>query len=512
MIKRFLPLNSQASLLRLYLLPHANFLPMSLVENPELAAANNAAAADAQARNGSNPLVGQQGSDSSFNEGAPVKQTGNYNVLDNASDEDDTAESDADKCFLVRFANYVVPYGGVLSGMFNLASVTLGAGIISIPSAFHTTGILMSIFYLAVVTSLTIYSIRLLVIASERTGLRTFEELSRGLFGRGGDIVTAFLMILLCFGGAVGYIIAVGDIFSTLLTLDSTPAYLKTKSGRRLMVSVIWLCFMFPLCLPKQVNSLRYVSAVGVSFIIFFVFCIVGYSCSSLHKNGIPKDIVLASSGNAGVSGLGLFIFAYLCQVNTFKIYYEMRPARSVNRMTWEAGLSCGICGFLYFLCGFFGYMAFGNDIKESILAEYKPYEDVVFFVCYVGLLVKLCAAFSLNMLACRTALFAVLHMDVPSMPYWKHTIISSIFAVCALIIGLFFDYIRVVFSLVGGLCGGFIGFIFPALFVMYAGNWSRERVGWVSYLATYFLMFCGVVAVVFGTGDSILSTVMKYS
>lgn len=433
----------------------------------------------------------------------------NYGDIENVSDD---GEKESDKCFIVRWANYIVPYGGVLSGMFNLASVTLGAGIISIPSAFNTTGILMSTFYLCVVTILTIYSIRLLVTASERTGLRTFEELTCGLFGRFGDIFSASLMIFLCFGGAVGYVIAVGKILATLMVLDSTPAFLKTVAGRRVMTAVIWLCFMYPLVLPKRINSLRYVSAVGVCFIIFFVFCVVGHSASVIHQNGVPSGLVLAGSGNAGVSGLGVFIFAYLCQVNTFKIFYEMRPARSISRMTWEASLSCGICGVLYLLCGLFGYLEFGSEIGDTILTKYDPYKDVIFFISFVGLLVKLCAAFSLNMLACRTALFAVLHMDVPSMPYWKHTLISSVFAVLALIIGLFFDYITIVFNLVGGLCGGFIGFIFPALFIMYAGNWSRQSVGWVSYLATYFLLCCGVVAVVFGTSDTIYSIVKKYT
>lgn len=96
--------------------------------------------------------------------------------------------------FAERMVNLIIPHGGFLSGVFNLASVTLGAGILSIPSAFNTSGMIMAIIYLLIVTSLTVYSISLLVIASEKTGLRSFEALSRGLFGRGGDIFTAVLM------------------------------------------------------------------------------------------------------------------------------------------------------------------------------------------------------------------------------------------------------------------------------------------------------------------------------
>lgn len=37
---------------------------------------------------------------------------------------------------------------------------------------------------------------------------------------------------------------------------------------------------------------------------------------------------------------------------------------------------------------------------------------------------------------------------------------------------------INIVFGLAGSLCGGFIAFAFPALFVMYSGNWSLKTVG----------------------------------
>lgn len=422
----------------------------------------------------------------------------------------DTASSNSESstCCLFRLTNYLIPYGGDLSGILNLASVTLGAGIISIPSAFRAAGILMATFYLVAVTCLTIYSIRLLARASEKTGLKSFETLAFGLFGRFGDVFCAVLMILLCFGGSVGYLIAVKNIFTVLFDRDSVSDYFKSSGGIRLAVALVWLVCMFPLVFPKDVNSLRYISAVGVLFIVLFVFSIVVYSCISISDHGLPENVNLAASGNAGVSGLGLFVFAYLCQVNTFKIFHEMKPTSSVNRLTIQAMVSCFTCGTMYFLCGFFGYMNFGESMVGSILLKYDPYAEPIFFVCYIGLIIKLTAAYALNMLACRTSLFATLRMDVPSMPYWKHSLISCPFAVVSLLCGLFFDDITVVFGLSGALCGGFIGFIFPALYIMYAGNWSRETVGWVSYLATYLLLIAGVVAVIFGTGDSIYATV----
>lgn len=455
-----------------------------------------------------------------------------YDQLDNAPNKDkdpsltgqvegdnlaDSGSSDASKkkkgCLSLpgRVLGHIIPRGGLLSGVFNIASVTLGAGIMSIPSAFNTSGMIMAVFYLIVVTLLTVFSISLIIIAAERTGQHSYEALARTLFGRGGDILVAILMWLLCFGGAVGYMIAVGDIFERILSHSTVPAYLQTSSGRRCIVSAVWLVFMLPLALPKQVNSLRYASALGVCFILLFVACVVYHSAAYGLQNGVRKDLVMVRTGNSAISGLSTFIFSYLCHVNVNRVHVE-NTHRSVAKITKQSSISCAMCCTLYFLTGFFGYVEFGPALTGNILSRYDPYTSPIFFVVFIGLIVKLCAAFSLNMLACRTAVFQVLHWDVATMPYWKHTLVSVPFATGALVLGLFVPDINIVFGLVGSLCGGFIGFVFPALFVMYVGDFTIRKVGIVFYLATYFLLLSGVIAIVFGTGSSIYSTVVKYS
>lgn len=412
---------------------------------------------------------------------------------------------------LLRITNFFIPHGGLLSGVFNFASVSLGAGIISIPTAFNTSGMIMATVYLVCVTVLTVYSITLIAQAAEKTGLHTYESMARGLFGRFGDIFTAILMWLVCFGGAIGYMIAVGSCVQAIFSHDTLPEFLQKKSGQRCIISAIWLFFMFPLCLPKQINSLRYASAFGVTFIVFFVLCIIVHSAQNAFTNGIRKDLVMVSTGNTGISGLALFIFAYLCQVNAFSIHREAKN-KSVSNITWQAAISCTMCGTLYFCVGFFGYAEFGPSLTKDVLQYFDPYKDKVFFVCYCGILFKLCAAFALNMLACRTALFQVVNWNVDTMPYWKHTIVSTLFAVGALILGLFIPDVKIVFGLAGSLAGGFLAFLLPALFVMYSGNWSLRTVGIWHYLATYLMLVCGVIAIVFGTGSSIYDLVLKYA
>jgi amino acid permease len=445
------------------------------------------------------------------NKGVEVVAEGDAVRWSAANSDKEEYPAEKKRNIVARMFNNVIPNGGLFSGVFNLASVTLGAGIMSIPSSFNTSGLIMGVIYLVIITTLTVFSITLLSKAIDKTHIYSFEGLATALFGRSGDIIVAVLMWLLCFGGAVGYVIAVGNIFTAIFDHPTVPKYLQEKAGLRCIVSGVWLLFMLPLVLPKKINSLRYASAAGVCFVVLFVICIIWHSAKYGLQNGIRKDLVMVGKGNDGVSGLSIFMFSYLCQVNVPRI-----KAENKNKSTWmitlQAIISCSMCGTLYFLAGFFGYAEFGPALTGNIISEYDPYKSPVFFVVFIGLIVKLCAAFSLNMLACRTALFNVVHWEVETMPYWKHTIVSVTFAVGALILGLFVPDINVVFGLVGSFCGGFIGFVFPALFVMYAGNWTFTTVGVWYYLSTYFLLICGVVAIVFGTGSSIYGAVIKYS
>ncbi|RNC33743.1 amino acid permease, partial [Trypanosoma cruzi] len=71
---------------------------------------------------------------------------------------------------LKRGLHRIIPYGGIISSGCNLASSSLGAGILALPYAFNTSGLAMALVYLVVVGLLTIYSFTLLGIAGKRTG------------------------------------------------------------------------------------------------------------------------------------------------------------------------------------------------------------------------------------------------------------------------------------------------------------------------------------------------------
>ncbi|CAG9576667.1 putative amino acid permease [Leishmania major strain Friedlin] len=407
-----------------------------------------------------------------------------------------------------KYFDYLVPYGGLVSTGLNLASSSIGAGIIALPYAFNASGLVMAIIYMLMIAYLTIYSYYLLGQVGTKTGLRNYEQIVRALLGPGADYFLAFCMWFLSFGGEVSYVISVKDVLTAFLEdADNTPAFLLNIWGQRLLTFLVWLVAMLPLCLPKEINSLRYFSCVAIVFIVYFVIAMVVHSAQNGLRADPRPEIRMFTTGNTAVSAMSTFIFAFLSQLNAYESYEEMSNPTPL-RLTLGATISVGIVFVLYFFAGLFGYLDFGAEMTGSALKKYTPVKDVMMGIGYVGILFKLCVGFGLHMIPVRDAIYHCVRVDVHMFPWWKNACVCAFMALLSLVAGLFIPSINVVFGLVGGFSGGFIGFIYPSFMVMYSGNWSLSSVGWFHYLSTYFLLIVGVVGVVWGTASSIYGEV----
>jgi amino acid permease len=402
----------------------------------------------------------------------------------------------------------IVPYGGLVSNCFSLGSVTLGGGIISMPHSFATSGIAMAIIYLVVITALTVYTMTLMGFAIRKTGARTFEEMGDIVFGKGWGYFVGFVLALSCTGTAIAYVSAAGTLMTPILEqAPHTPAYLKTRDGNRLIVTLIWLCLLLPVVIPKRINSIRYVAVVGCTMVLYFVITIIVHSCSNGLKLGMRGDMKYFTTGNKAIYGLSIFVFAYMCQGPVFSLSYEMTPRFSIRQLTIASVIAMTVCMVFYILAGTFGYLDFGDNVKGSVLYNFDPVHQPYMMVAYIGMLVKICAAFAVNMIPIRNFLYACLHWDLDATPYWKHSLLIVAIAGVVLVAGLFIPSVDLAFGLVGSLCGGFIGFIFPAYFWMFSGGWNLQTVGIWHWLATHLLVVCGVIAMVFGTIATIYSS-----
>ncbi|ESL06046.1 amino acid permease [Trypanosoma rangeli SC58] len=405
---------------------------------------------------------------------------------------------------LKRLTERLVPDGGVVSGVFNLAAGSLGAGILGLPTAFRDSGVVAGTIYLFIIYLFTVLSMNLLARTAVKTGIHSYEKTGAQILGRGGDIFVVVIMFWKCFGACIAYVISVSDLISAFTTDDSVTGYWRTKSWNRILTSIFFFVFMLPLSLPKRINSLRHVSLFAVVFLVYFVIAVVIHCSMYGFENGVRENLYLFRGGNDGIQGLGVLMFAYLCQSNMYEVWNEMKPVKSVSQMTLETAISMFICTVLLWFTGFFGYAEFGPDVTSSILRMYKPLQNVMMLIAYVGVLVKLCVAFALHILPCRDSIHHLLGWSLNEVAWWKNAVLCIVLSVIALIAGLFIPNINIVLSLLGSLAGSFIAFVFPAIYLMYAGDFSYAKSGGFIYISTYALLFAGVVVIGFGTTSTI--------
>ena len=280
----------------------------------------------------------------------------------------------------------------------NLCSATLGAGALSLPYAISNCGIIFGVFFLLISAYLTIVSINIIIDACVVTQSFKFEDVAKKLVGSSMSTALEASLLIFCFGTAVAYICAIGDIldqsFHSITYLwepDSTFASLYSRE--RVMV-LFWTTLLLPLSLQSKLKRLEKFSSLGVLSIIFLVIAAVIHSIihgdvigsgansqegkiySDLSSLLWPKSLV------SMIQALPIIIFAFSCQVNVCQIFEELKPTSSNRRntsvlklkqRTMEHVTRNGImlCATLYLFIGIFGFLDFTKSTSDDILVNY---------------------------------------------------------------------------------------------------------------------------------------------
>ncbi|RNF03966.1 putative transmembrane amino acid transporter [Trypanosoma rangeli] len=133
------------------------------------------------------------------------------------------------------------------------------------------TGYMLFIILLVVVMILTVFSLWLLAHCSDVAKRRIYEDTMTVLMGCGLDWLVSIFTCSFCIGGGVGYITSILNLLTPVFENEGVPHHLMTMSNNQLIKSMVWLVCIFPLCPPKQMNSLRHIHLLGCLPILFFV-------------------------------------------------------------------------------------------------------------------------------------------------------------------------------------------------------------------------------------------------
>ncbi|KPI88201.1 Amino acid permease-like protein [Leptomonas seymouri] len=407
---------------------------------------------------------------------------------------------------------YMTEGGGMISSAFNLASATCGAGVLALPYAMQHCGALTGTLTLIVVCTLTVYSVFLLTKVSSLTKLMTYEELAMDLVGPITEKLTALVIVVFCWGVAVMYVVVMGDFVVPLID----AAGFSRIIGRRTAMLIFWIFIMFPLSLARKINTLRYASIVGtVSTLLLAGALAVRFAQEVMeveHTSRLEGFVDEAAKTkltrwDAGTLGaLSTFVFSYCCQPVAPKVYEELQD-RSVKRMCVCSFWSMFTCTLVYIATGVFGAMSFGEAVNPNVLVNFSSHLDsMTAQVAYLGMVVAVTMAFPMTIFPTRDSVVIALgyRADENPAPGWLSSAVAGLLALLALLFGLAVPSIRVLFDLLGGVCGGSLSFILPAVFALRSGYWSLAAVGWQHLTLTWVTLLFGVIVCSVGTYNSI--------
>lgn len=281
------------------------------------------------------------------------------------------------------------PSPGAIS---NLCSATLGAGALSLPYAFSLTGLIPGVLLLLLSGYLTIISIDAIILSCVDTKLYKYEDVAVRLTGRSAGRALEASLLVFCFGTAVAYIVALGDILDQFVRSvlesgsDGKGGELAAIYSRERAMVLFWVLIMFPLSLQRKMEGLERFSSLGVFSIIFLVLAAVIHSAEHgviLGKNSNGQNQETTNTIDIGtmlwpnsvldvIQAFPIIIFAFSCQVNVCAIFEELSPRdadcirdtvaikeRMMQRIT-RTGIA--LCITLYLAIGIFGYLDFAHE------------------------------------------------------------------------------------------------------------------------------------------------------
>mmetsp|Transcript_54229 Transcript_54229/g.86767 ORF Transcript_54229/g.86767 Transcript_54229/m.86767 type:complete len:512 (-) Transcript_54229:295-1830(-) len=258
----------------------------------------------------------------------------------------------------------------VMNVLWNFLNITVGIGILSLPYAMLTTGLIATIIALIIFGMISTYTLNLLVISAQKISVFNYEAIAEHCYGSVGYIFTSLCIFIMVFGGLITEFIAIGDASFKIMQLWGY----HTQLERQVIMLVISTLLVLPLCLFRDLSKLEHISAIKI-FAILFMVAVVIYEWSQMTASGfLMMNMDMNDISVLNIAGLprtlGIISFSFLCHDCVFLMYNTMA---NPTLQRWKQVSSFGITGtvLLNLLFSIPAFLTFGSDSDPNIINNY---------------------------------------------------------------------------------------------------------------------------------------------
>ncbi|KAJ9480335.1 Vacuolar amino acid transporter 5 [Pseudozyma hubeiensis] len=299
----------------------------------------------------------------------------------------------------------------LVSSVSNLTNTIIGTGMLATPGAFKYTGLLLGpllILFCGFTAALGLY---LLTRCAARVGGRKnsfFTIASQAL--PAGAWYFDLAIALKCYGVSISYLIICGQLMPQVIIsffrafhrdVHQIPELFLDRSFWILALIIL----LIPLCFLRRLDSLRHTSYLSLLAVFYLVIIVLHYSFSSDAKASLPPkgDVELVNVSWHTISIFPVFVFAFTCAQNMLPVYNELFY-NSEARVNTAIASSIGTGGVVYLIVGVLGYLSFGGNVGDNIIAMYP---STSLFVCFgrVSIIVLTIFSYPLQVHPCRASL-----------------------------------------------------------------------------------------------------------
>jgi len=301
------------------------------------------------------------------------------------------------------------------NAIFNLVCTMCGGGMLSLPFAFRSCGLILGVVILVVGGLASAFSIELLVACSRADGSDNYEQVMSNALGPWARKVCGFLVFMLTFLVSVGILVLIADLVSPVLTwccFEVTPLY-------RTLLMVAIMTVVTPLCLTSSQAGLRKLSVFGL---FAFIFVAAGVAIVALPQVGAKHNIwTFDAKGQSSVAefdpvihwyprdfgsvifAIPIFALSYMAHFNVLGGQAELRlPTRErASMVTFGTVISCTV---FYIFFGITGYLFSGDLTCGNTLLNFDGKSGLL-AATRLGLAICLANNLPLLVLPCRSAL-----------------------------------------------------------------------------------------------------------
>ncbi|MED6205789.1 hypothetical protein PIB30_020915 [Stylosanthes scabra] len=374
------------------------------------------------------------------------------------------------------------------SAVLNLSTTIIGAGIMALPATLKVLGMVPGLITIVFMAFLTDKSVEFIIRFSRASGITSYGDLMGEAFGRYGKALLQISVIINNLGILVVYMIIIGDVLSgTSSNKDHHYGILEGWfgvhwwTGRKFVLLVTTLSVILPLVSFKRIDSLSFTSAVSIALAVVFLVIAVGIAIVKIISGGIGMPRLFPVINDLTdffqlFTVAPILVTAYICHYNVHNIENEMEDSTEMHGVVRT---SLGMCCSVYVLTSFFGFLLFGEETLDDVVANFDadlgiPFgsaiNDAVRFSYAAHLMLVFPVVFfplriNVDDLISYSSLLSSSSWSRPSLlqDNLRFTSITVSLLLLIFVVANFIPTIWDAFQFTGATATVFVGFIFPA-------------------------------------------------